>query len=266
MEGIVGISDDIKPKVNPQKDKDEVENRADDPNEVKIHHRDLEIDYPLTRNSELEQKEEDFFKPDSTHDDFQKQSKSEEKVEKPSKKQGNPMTKWVVLLIIILVALLVWQNYSKILEVVGLNKLLNTSNESELESYDSNLQGTDYTSQSSLSADTSSTNANQNQASIAETPATSIDKSKITIKILNGNGISGSAGAVKDQLVQAGFIVDKVANAYNFKYENSIVYFNTGMNVEAELIKTTLSDRQCEVVNDDSVVGNYDIVIVVGKS
>jgi hypothetical protein len=263
----MGISDDIKPKKSPRKTEGGNKDQIKDPNEVLIRHEEPDINYPFSRDSELEKREEDFFEPDSSEENLREKTETEQDVkDNPKKKQGNPMTKWVVILIIILIALLVWQNYSKIIQITGLKKLLNPSQESNLESYNSDLQGTDYTSQAGSSSSTANSSANQNQTSATVTPEASIDKSKITIDVLNGNGISGSAGTVKDQLTGAGFTVDKVANAYNFNYENTIIYFKTGKNAEAELIKTTLSNRQCETSNDDSVVGNYDIVIVVGKS
>lgn len=262
----MGISDDIKPKKGPRQTKDSVKDSIKDPNEVIIHHRETEIDYPHLRNSELEQREEDFFKPDTTKENLQSQTETEQDIQSGSNNHGNPMTKWVVMLIIILIALLVWQNYSKIMEITGLTNFLTDSNESDLESYNSDLEGTDYTSQADINSSTENQNANQNQAESTVKPEVAIDITKITIKILNGNGISGSAGAVKDQLIQAGYTVDKVANAYNFNYANTIIYFKTGKNAESELLKTPLSNRQCEIINNDSVTGNYDIVIVVGKS
>lgn len=263
----MGISDDIKPKKSPRKIEDNTKDHIKDPNEVIIHHKEPEIDYPFLRDSELEQREEDFFSSDSPKENLREKTETEQDIQNgPKKKQGNPMTKWVVILIIILIALLVWQNYSKIIQITGLKKLFNPSQESNLESYNSDLQGTDYTSQTGSNSSTANSSTNQNQTSTAVAPEASIDKSKITIDVLNGNGISGSASTVKNQLTGAGFTVDKVANAYNFNYENTIIYFKTGKNAEAELIKTTLSNRQCEINNDDSVVGNYDIVIVVGKS
>lgn len=263
----MGISDDIKPKKSPQKTEDDAKDHIKDPNEVIIHHKEPEIDYPYLRDPELDQREEDFFESDSPKENLPDKTETEQDIQnRPEKKHGNPMTKWVVLLILILIALLVWQNYSKIAEITGLSKLLNSSSESNLESYNSDLQGTDYTSQADSNTNTANSNADQNQTSATETPAVTIDKSIITIEILNGNGISGSAGTVKDLLVQAGFTVDKVANANSFKYEKTIIYFKTGKNAEAELIKNSLSSRQCEISNDDSIVGNYDIVVVVGKT
>lgn len=258
----MGISDDIKPKKSPRKTEDD----AKDPDEIIIHHREPEIEYPFSQDAELEQREEDFFSSDYPKENINKPIEKEPDARSNLGKRGNPMTKWVIILIIILVGLLIWQNYSKIIEITGLKKLLNSSNESDLESYNSDMQGTDYTSQVNSNSNSATTNSDQNQTSTATTATPTIDKSAITIEILNGNGISGSAGSVKDQLTGAGFTVDKVANAYNFNYEKTIVYFKTGKNTEADLIKNALSNRQCETSNDDSVVGNYDIVVVVGQS
>lgn len=130
--------------------------------------------------------------------------------------------------------------------------------------YDSETTGNDYTSQNAANSSADSTNQSQNAATTPATP--SIDKSQITIEVLNGNGISGSASSVRDTLVAAGFNVDRVANAYSFSYQTSQIYYKTGKNAEADLVKSTLSSRQCDLLNDDSVVGNYDIVVVVGQT
>ena len=268
----MGISDDIKIKKKSQKEINKHVDEIKNPNEIDIkfnneQKKDHEEDFFYQDDLNLDQKEEDFFQDDHNSKPLEKNRKKEyQQIREVEKTHGNPMTKWVIMLILILIGLLVWQNYSKISKLIGFNKNADTSSETDLPSYDLNSTGTDYTSQQNQNTSTTNPNADQSQTNSTQTSTPAIDKTKITISVLNGNGISGSAGIVKNQLVAAGFVVDKVANAYKFNYQNTIIYFKTGKEAEAELIKTTLSDRQCETNNNDAVAGNYDIVIVVGKN
>lgn len=270
----MGISDDISFK----KDNLPTKKRSDKPlgpDEIKIRHsKDEEEDNSRYEHAQMEddffddhksrylrqEPEENVEEPENEPEDELKAKYDEEDYHQP-KKHGNPMTKWVVLLILVLIALLVWQNWSKISKAIGWGDNT-TSNDASLPNYNSSTKGTDYTS-SSTGTDTS-TSTSTPSTSPATTP--SIDKSKITIQILNGNGVKGSAAAVKTQLVNAGFTVDSVKNALKFSYPSSIIYYKTGKSAEADLVKSTLADRQSELTNDDKIVGNYDIVIVVGKT
>jgi hypothetical protein len=100
---------------------------------------------------------------------------------------------------------------------------------------------------------------------IAATPTTTtIDKKTIKMNVLNGNGISNSAVAVKNTLVKAGFTVSSVANAKRFTYPTTIVYYKTGKEAEAELVKEALSARSVTTEQYDGI-GTLDVQVVVGK-
>lgn len=272
----MGISDDIHPvsKSHPKKKPQE---KPLEPDEIKIKYsreEDEEDDDSLKH--QRSQMEDDFFSDFKTRkNNYYREEVANQPVEKSQqepkaihnkemvhqpKKHGNPMTKWVVLLILILIALLGWQNWSKISKVIGWDNKADSTEES-LPSYSSATTGTDYTSGTATS-----TPAATSTPVTQTTPTPSIDQSKITIQLLNGNGISGSANQVKTQLVAAGFTIDSVTNARKFTYQSSIIYYKTGKSAEAELVKSALSDRQCELSNSDSIVGNYDIVVVIGKT
>lgn len=265
----MGISDDIKPKKSRQDLSDK--NSADeisDPDEIAIRHEKPPIENPYQRDPDLAQREDDFFDSGVDQDNFYEKKEAIKPLEQAKeKKTGNPMTKWVVMLIIILIALLGWQNYTKIIDATGLKDILglSTTNQTDTDSVDTYEQATDYTGQAGTATDSTGSTGDQAQDSTTATE-TAPDKSAITIEILNGNGISGSARSVKDLLVQAGFTVDKVTNAYNFNYQSTIVYYKTGKITEANLVKDALTSRKCSTDNDDTVVGNYDIVVVVGKT
>lgn len=275
--GDMGISDDIRlTKKSPAK-KQDIEKPLD-PDEIKIKYsREEDEAGEDNLKHQRSRMEDDFFGEQKSgylreapeeNDDEPEEPKEEPKAKYKEedyhqpKKHGNPMTKWVVLLLLVLIALLTWQNWSKISKAIGWGNQSESSDEA-LPKYSSTTEGTDYTS-GSTSADSSASTTPDQGTTATTTP--SIDKSQITIQVLNGNGISGSANIVKTQLVAAGFTVDSVKNALKFTYQSSIIYYKTGKSAEADLTKNALPDRQCELTNNDSVVGNYDIVIVVGKT
>lgn len=273
LEGIVGIADDIKPKINkPKKDLKSVD-QIKNPDEVYIKFGNkVNYDFDNIPDHDLNKKENEFFNDDEFDEKSNRETKESRPVKNTSliendKKQhhGNPMTKWVILLILILIGILVWQNYSKITKFIGIDGFLDSSSSDSLNEYDSNISGTDYTTGTTGTGagSSTSTQTTETPTSTAVTPA--IDKSTISMEILNGNGISGSASAIKDQLTTAGFTISKVANAYNFNYTNTIIYYKTSKESEANLVKDTLTNHTCETINSDKIVGSYDIVVVVGK-
>lgn len=273
----MGISDDIRVTKKSSAKKTDIEEKPLDPDEIKIKYsRDEDEADDDDLKHQHSKMEDDFFADHrSTHfrevveenydeSDLPEDKLETERVEEDShqpKKHGNPMTKWVIMLIIVLVALLVWQNWSKISKAIGWGNETESNTES-LPSYSSTKEGTDYTSGSTST--NNSTGTTTPTAPAATTPT--IDKSKITIQLLNGNGISGSANSVKTELVNAGFTVDSVTNAHKFTYQSSIIYYKTGKSAEADLVKNAIPDKKTELVNDDSIVGNYDIIVVIGKT
>jgi len=101
----------------------------------------------------------------------------------------------------------------------------------------------------------------------AATPAPTVttpDPAKITVQVLNGNGIKGSAQTVADLLNTSGFKVGKATNANSFSYAQTIIYYKTGKTEELELVKKTLAKSVLEELNN-TLTGNNDILIVVGK-
>lgn len=100
------------------------------------------------------------------------------------------------------------------------------------------------------------------------TPAASAstNKSAIALRVLNGNGITGSADQVKKTLIAAGFTVSSVTNAKSFAYVKTYVYYHGGKEAEANLVNAALTSRETIVQQSDTVTGTtYDVVVVVGK-
>jgi uncharacterized protein YpmB len=96
--------------------------------------------------------------------------------------------------------------------------------------------------------------------------ATTPDKSEITVRVLNGNGISGSAQKVRDTLTTAGFNVTSVSNAKTYSYTSTYLYYKKGKDTEAGLVKDTLTGRTVVLQESDTLAGSADIAVVVGKN
>ncbi len=116
------------------------------------------------------------------------------------------------------------------------------------------------------------TNSSQSQTEAAATEATApaattpvIDKSTIKIKILNGNGVSGSAASVRNQLTGSGFSVAAITNAKTFSYQTTIIYYHTGKEAEATLVKDAVTGKETALELSDTVTTQHDVVVVVGK-
>lgn len=168
----------------------------------------------------------------------------------------------IVMAVITLVGLVVWQNFNVIKSYIdGSYKEKDNQNLTQiLDSATSDNK--------TYEGSTTTTNTPSTSSPITETAKnTTVDKSAITISVLNGSGIKNSAQTVADTLTTAGFMVKGTANAKSFNYQKTIIYYKTGGEAKAELVKDSLPNYQTETNKNDSVVGpTYDIVVVAGKS
>ena len=167
----------------------------------------------------------------------------------------------IIIVILILAGLVAWQNLDLIKSFInGSYKKQNDQNLSEIiSSTNDSLKKYDTADQNQTAqSDTSQQSA---------TAAPAIDKSAIKISVLNGSGVKNSAKTVADQLTSAGFTISYTGNASNFNYQQTFIYFKTGNDVQANLVKDVLTGRTVQTKENNSVVGTkYDIVVVVGKT
>jgi len=198
-------------------------------------------------------------------------------------KKSHLLTIIIVLFVFLLATLLVLQNLDQIKELIGMSTKKTDSSESSnagveiIGSQDVNSANDAGTAnQTTSTAESSSASTDQPAASTTPavtTPAATTTPlastksvSAVTIKVLNGNGISGSAAKVKTTLEAAGYTVGSVTNASKFTYTKTIIYYNTNLKTEADAIAKVLSARQTEVTESATITGTSDIVVVVGKS
>lgn len=181
-------------------------------------------------------------------------------------KRGNPVTKWVILLILILLSLIIYQNYSSIKEFVYFQ--FNIEDQSNIEEEDASEYENDYTTEDDSTAPDIQNGQNSAEQETVENTAdtaNSINYSTVSLSVLNGNGIQGSAQNIKTTLENAGFIVSNIGNALKFSYINTEVYYKSGKINEATEVKNCLNGRQTELFENNAVAGKYDVVVVVGS-
>ncbi len=90
-----------------------------------------------------------------------------------------------------------------------------------------------------------------------------IDPASITVTVRNGAGIGGSAGTTAQMLRDLGYAVGEVGNANQFVYEETLVVFNDGQAVAAQVAGDLPKARVVE--SRGMYAFNSDILVVVGK-
>lgn len=270
----MGISDDIKPKKvhrfvehpvyrSKKADDKKTENKLDEKQkklEKDLHtvadksEEALDDFYNYKSSDRREDLEDKFF---SGKYDLEKPLEIEHRPKKANKHR--PIKRIVIFVVItILAVLIIYQN----IDIIK-SYFTNKSTES-LENVNDNYYTGESSENSSLSSDASSdTDASASKDSVSQ--STTAQQTPATIKILNGNGINGSAAEVKTILVNAGMNVDAVSNAKKFTYTQTYIYYKTGFETEANSVKTALSSRAVSIEQSDQIACDYDIVVVVGK-
>jgi hypothetical protein len=96
-------------------------------------------------------------------------------------------------------------------------------------------------------------------------PSSQIDKTAISITVLNGNGIPGSAAAFKKKLEEQGFKVSTISDADRDDYPETIIRYQPGSKQNAELIANALKENYTIRLEETSVSQNTEIVVIVGQ-
>jgi hypothetical protein len=96
--------------------------------------------------------------------------------------------------------------------------------------------------------------------------ATESELAEYAVQVLNGSGISGEAGVVKDLLVEAGFKDVATGNADSYDYTSTEVQVKKDVpNSVFTAIKDALSDYVVTEGNALSDNAKYDVVVIVGS-
>lgn len=97
-------------------------------------------------------------------------------------------------------------------------------------------------------------------------PAASVDKKEPAIRILNGSGKTGVAGAVRDFLEARGWRVTALGNAANYNFERTVLRFKEGFGKFEEVLIRDLSDNYSVTVSGAvlEATDSADIEVTVG--
>jgi hypothetical protein len=101
-------------------------------------------------------------------------------------------------------------------------------------------------------------------ATVTPTPTASpsgIVKSSVTLRVLNGTTVTGAANSTKTTLEKAGFTVRTIGNAKNQNYTATMVYYQSGRQVEAQAVADSLAPTK--VTLEESTLASPDMVLVV---
>ena len=95
-------------------------------------------------------------------------------------------------------------------------------------------------------------------------PGQEIDKSTITITVLNGNGLLGAADKMKKELENQGFKVSFIGDASRMDYPETIIRYQPGSRKKAEMIAEVLKGAYTTKLEETQVSQETEIVIIVG--
>lgn len=91
-----------------------------------------------------------------------------------------------------------------------------------------------------------------------------LDKSLITITILNGNGIPGAAARLKTDLENKGFKVKTIGDADRQSYPETVIRYQPDADEKAKLLTETLKDKYTVRIEETTMPQETEIVIIVG--
>jgi len=257
----MGISHDIRPK------KVYRPNNHQNNTYKHVHREDHTADHfdvPEFMDFERKSKLEDDFFQNNPEPKRQKHDFSP-KIKKINRILSAKKLVWFFGLIVVFIVL--YQNFDQVRDSLLEETTSSATNEDKKEEYVSQSTTETPTEQTTKEAATATPSTQNNSATTTPMTATQPEDTKadLAIKVLNGNGISNSADSVKKTLINAGYTIDKVANAKSFSYTKTYIYHKTGKEKEANAIQIVLSGRNCIIEKSDSIVGTYDIIVVVGK-
>jgi hypothetical protein len=114
-------------------------------------------------------------------------------------------------------------------------------------------------------SDTETTPSVSPAASSSVDKATGLDRSKLTIDVLNGSGISGLAGTTSDKLKDLGYTIGTVGNASSSNYDKTVISVKAANKAYLALLKKDLSADYTIGTTSATFSGTADAQVIVGK-
>lgn len=174
-------------------------------------------------------------------------------------KSASGKQKWVTAILTIillgLLGVLVWQAYI----------FYNNSIAPKASSTETTSTTPAVTKKTTATTTTTTTTSESPATTTAST--TALTKDKVTVKVLNGNGVTGSASKASTAVKTAGFTVSSTANAKAYTYETTTVYYKTeaGKTVADQLVSALTGYTVASKLDATVATTETELVLVVGK-
>ncbi len=96
---------------------------------------------------------------------------------------------------------------------------------------------------------------------------TGLDRSKLSIRIKNGSGVTGAAKKAGDILEALGYNIIQIGNADNSDYAQTEIQISSAQNKYLDLLKKDLSANYTvgSTSNDKSASESADAIVIIGK-
>jgi hypothetical protein len=103
-------------------------------------------------------------------------------------------------------------------------------------------------------------------ASLTPTPSSAsanLDRSKLSVSVLNGSGVRGAANTTAATLRNLGYVVGATGNAERFNYTGVTILIKKAKSNYGDLIKKDLEVDEADVIVDETIA--TDAVVIVGR-
>lgn len=87
---------------------------------------------------------------------------------------------------------------------------------------------------------------------------------QVSVRLLNGCGVKGVAGKIREELVKEGIDVVQTANADHFQYEKTVVYLHTDSYSKTVYVSDALGIPNHPVMDDRKPDFKCDMTVVIG--
>jgi len=93
-----------------------------------------------------------------------------------------------------------------------------------------------------------------------------VNREKIKVQVLNGNGFQGEAGRINEILKQSGFDVQEPSDAENHDYSTTVIYYKSGQKKAADLVaEEIVADYPATLQENVSPDQEADILVILGQ-
>ncbi len=174
---------------------------------------------------------------------------------KETKKPKNFSWLWFLLTLATLVALLYLG-----FRYISKYKPINSNTKIEIPERENSISQNAPNAQAASTSDQETKPTEQPSATETKTPE--IDKSTISIQILNASGQIGSAAIAQNILLNNGFKLITIDTADSV-YNSTVIYYKNSQD-KAKMIADTLNDYQTSIEQSNEL-GDYDIWVIIGQ-